>query len=35
VILAGTITNPEGSYSHIEAEGVTYEGARENLYSLL
>jgi hypothetical protein len=31
VILTGTITNPDGSYKHIEAEGDTYEKARENL----
>lgn len=35
MILTGTITNPDGSYSHIEAEGDTYEEARENLYALL
>jgi predicted RNase H-like HicB family nuclease len=35
VILTGTITNPGGSYSHIESEGDTYEEARENLYALL
>ncbi|MDQ0636427.1 putative RNase H-like HicB family nuclease [Arthrobacter pascens] len=35
MILIGTITNPDGSYGHIEAEGNTYEEARENLYALL
>lgn len=35
VLLTGTITNPDGSYSHIEAEGDTYEEARGNLYALL
>ena len=35
MILTGTITNPDGSYNHIEAEGDTYEEARENLYALL
>lgn len=35
MILTGTITNPDGSYNHIEAEGATYEEARENLYALL
>ncbi|MDF2048866.1 hypothetical protein [Arthrobacter sp. Cr_A7] len=35
MILTGTITNPDGSYGHIEAEGDTYEEARENLYALL
>lgn len=35
MILIGTITNPDGSYNHIEAEGDTYEKARENLYALL
>ncbi|WP_461186759.1 hypothetical protein [Arthrobacter sp. Z4-13] len=35
MILTGTITNPDGSYNHIEAEGDTYEAARENLYALL
>jgi predicted RNase H-like HicB family nuclease len=34
-MLTGTITNPDGSYNHIEAEGDTYEEARENLYALL
>lgn len=31
----GTVTNPDGSYVRIEAEGNTYEEARENLYALL
>ncbi|MDQ0676559.1 hypothetical protein QFZ36_004185 [Pseudarthrobacter siccitolerans] len=35
MILIGTITNPDGSYEHIEAEGDTYEEARENVYALL
>lgn len=35
MILMGTVTNPDGSYIHIEAEGDTYEEARENLYALL
>jgi hypothetical protein len=35
VILTGTISNPDGSYNYIEAEGGTYEEARENLYTLL
>lgn len=35
MILTGTITNPDGSYAHIEAEGATYDEARENLYALL
>ncbi|MFF2347543.1 hypothetical protein [Pseudarthrobacter sp. NPDC058119] len=35
MILTGTITNADGSYHHIEAEGDTYEEARENLYALL
>ena len=35
MILTGTITNRDGSYNHIEAEGDTYEEARENLYALL
>lgn len=35
MILTGTITNPEGYYVHIEAEGATYEEARQNLYALL
>lgn len=35
MILTGTITNPDGSYNHIEAAGETYEEARENLYALL
>ncbi|WP_406636944.1 hypothetical protein [Pseudarthrobacter quantipunctorum] len=35
MILTGTITNSDGSYNHIEAEGETYEEARENLYALL
>jgi hypothetical protein len=35
VILTGTIAYPDGSYGHIEAEGGTYEEARENLYALL
>jgi hypothetical protein len=35
VVLTGTISNPDGSYNHIEAEGATYEDARENLYALL
>ena len=34
MILTGTITNPDGSYSYIEAEGDSYEEARENLYAL-
>lgn len=35
MILTGTIAKPDGSYNHIEAEGDTYEDARENLYALL
>ncbi|MET3774077.1 hypothetical protein [Arthrobacter nitrophenolicus] len=35
MILTGTIANLDGSYKHIEAEGDTYEEARENLYALL
>jgi hypothetical protein len=35
VILTGTISNPDGSDNYIEAEGGTYEEARENLYALL
>ncbi|MFJ6376285.1 hypothetical protein ACIQH9_11245 [Pseudarthrobacter oxydans] len=35
MILTGTVANPDGSYIHIEAEGNTYEEARENLYALL
>ncbi|UKA73417.1 hypothetical protein [Arthrobacter sp. FW306-06-A] len=35
MILTGTVTNPDGSYNHIEAESDTYEEARENLYALL
>ncbi|WP_171027498.1 hypothetical protein [Pseudarthrobacter sp. NamE2] len=35
MILTGTITHPDGSYGHLEAEGDTYEEARENLYALL
>ncbi|MDV2980533.1 UNVERIFIED_CONTAM: hypothetical protein Q9R71_25475 [Actinomycetes bacterium ARC8] len=35
MILIGTITNPDGSYNHVEAAGDTYEEARENLYALL
>lgn len=35
MILTGTITNLDGSYRQIEAEGDTYEEARENLYALL
>ena len=35
MILAGTVTKPDGSYNHIEAEGETYEEVRENLYALL
>ena len=35
MILTGTVTNPDGSYNHIEAEGDTYEEARGNLYAPL
>jgi hypothetical protein len=35
VILTGTITNPDGSYNHIEAEGGSHEEVREILYALL
>lgn len=35
MILTGTISNPDGSYTHIEAEGATYDEARESLYALL
>ena len=35
MILTGTISNPDGSYNHIQAEGDTYEEARENLSALL
>ncbi|SEQ80662.1 hypothetical protein [Arthrobacter sp. OV608] len=35
MILTGTITNADGSYQHLEAEGENYEEARENLYALL
>jgi hypothetical protein len=35
VILTGTISSPDGSYSHVQAEGDTYEEARGNLYALL
>lgn len=35
MILTGTITNSDGSYNYIQAEGNTYEEARENLYALL
>lgn len=28
-MLTGTITNPDGTYNHIEAEGNTYEEALE------
>lgn len=35
MILTGTITNPDDSTKHIDAEGDTYEEARENLYALL
>ena len=35
MILTGIITNPDGSYNHIEAEGDTYEEARGNLYAPL
>ena len=35
MILNATISNADGSYNHIEAEGDTYEEVRENLYALL
>ena len=35
MIFTGTITNPDGSFIHIQAEGDSYEEARENLYALL
>ncbi|MFJ6358677.1 hypothetical protein [Pseudarthrobacter oxydans] len=35
MILTSTISYPDGSCGHIEAEGATYEEARENLYALL
>jgi hypothetical protein len=35
VTITGAITNPDGSYVHIEAEGATYDEARENLHALL
>ncbi|MEV7574341.1 hypothetical protein AB0P28_14710 [Pseudarthrobacter sp. NPDC089323] len=35
MILTGSISNPDGSISHIDAEGDTYDEARENLYALL
>lgn len=35
MILTGTVTNPDGSYQRVDAEGNTYNEARENLYALL
>lgn len=35
MILTDTITNPDVSYNYIQAEGDTYEEARDNLYALL
>ncbi|MGX5717961.1 hypothetical protein [Arthrobacter sp. MAHUQ-56] len=33
--LTGTILNEDGSFRYAEAEGGTYDEARENLYALL
>lgn len=35
MIVTGTRTNWDGSYGHIEAEGNTYDEAREDPYALL
>ena len=35
MIVTGTITNPDGSQFHLDAEGATYEETLENLNALL
>lgn len=35
MILTGSISNPDGSIIRIDAEGDSYDEARENLYALL
>jgi hypothetical protein len=35
VILTESITNPDGSITHVDAEDAVYDEARENLYALL
>lgn len=35
MILIGTITTADGGFLNIDAEGATYDEARENLYALL
>ncbi|WP_196804794.1 hypothetical protein [Arthrobacter sp. 162MFSha1.1] len=35
MMITGTLLNSDGSHSHIEAEGATYEEARTKLDELL